>query len=230
MKKTIFTESNFREMAIGWTASLEELRQIPGIDVDAVDQHGHLFLPLVQRFSGNYEQMMGSKATNRHEPQNVIDLLSSDDDDEVDEQPIGNTNNDIYGDGDDDDDEEFAVDGETEYAMQEAENGSKYFQPPKMSSSGRAWRGKPKSGRGGAFYRGRGRGRFRKSNGGSTRSSSSAGVTKRKPSGGAEEVTVSKASTRTMAQSSNFFKSFSRSDGRDGGRGGGSGGIGMMPT
>ncbi|KAA8627794.1 hypothetical protein SMACR_04895 [Sordaria macrospora] len=64
MRKPIFTETQYREMAIRWTRTLEQMRAIPDINQDKVDLYGAKFIPLVERFYGNYRDMMGPKYDN----------------------------------------------------------------------------------------------------------------------------------------------------------------------
>lgn len=58
MRKPIFTETQYREMAIRWTRTLDAMRAIPDINQDKVDRYGAKFIPLVERFWGNYREMM----------------------------------------------------------------------------------------------------------------------------------------------------------------------------
>ncbi|KAK3954893.1 putative SGS1 protein [Pseudoneurospora amorphoporcata] len=64
MRKPIFTETQYREMAIRWTRTLDQMRAIPDINQDKVDLFGAKFIPLVERFYGNYRDMMGPKYDN----------------------------------------------------------------------------------------------------------------------------------------------------------------------
>jgi bloom syndrome protein len=230
-KRPLFSESNFREMAIGWTVTLKQMREIPGVDLEAVDSYGEYFLSLIRECSENYDQMMGQTTADRpidKNHQTVIDLSSDDDADELSgEAP--------HYDGEDD--EEFDLSDGMEEAMQQAE-GSKYFQNrPNISSSGRQlpWqqeRGRSvtskKSGRGGSVnsYRGRGRGgrkgASRRSNG-----SSSSGVLKRRSSGGGKKAVAPKSGPSRRSNQANLMSSFGNAQDRGGGRGGG---IAMMPV
>jgi len=156
-KKPYFTEANFREMAIGWAVTLKQMKQIPGIDTDAVDRHAKLFLPLLKKCFENYEQLMGRKPVNRPDKnhQIVIDLNSDDDADEL-PQPQHNES-----DGDDGD--EYDLSDDMEDAMQGA-GESKFFQPSSRMLPWEDQRGrsvgpkKPSRGGGGFQFRGKGRG------------------------------------------------------------------------
>lgn len=205
-RKPFFTEANLREMAINWTLTLDEMRQIPDINIERVDKYWKRFVPLIERYHKLYDEMMNQNEDRDIDMnhQNVIDLCSDDEDD--------------YGFGDED-----------EEAILEAEQGSKYFQNTAKTSasnnSGRKlpWAGASNSKSTGAQKSGRGgrKGGSRKSNGSASGQSTSA-MSKRKYSGGAKKTRASKGSG--ISTGSNFMRQF----GHQGG--GGSGGIGIMPT
>jgi bloom syndrome protein len=220
MKKPIFTEANLREMAVLWTTTLDEMREIPGINKENVDRWGSKLTPLIERFSNFYE---GAMAMNETDGQDIdtnhrIEIIVSSD------SEIEDNENDDF-----DDDDEAAI--------QEAE--SRFFSNNATSSKGGRqlpWaNGKSstskKSGGGGFPFRSRSRGGQRASgrrSNESTTSYSSAGVSKRKSSGSYKKGGASKASISNTSKQSSLMKSF----GHQGGRGGSgmSGGIGMMPT
>jgi bloom syndrome protein len=217
MSRLFFNESNLREMAIGWTVTLEDMRRVPGINVDAVDKWGKNIIPIVARYSKNYEDAMSGREDRDIDKnhQNVIDLCS------------------------DDEEEDFGLDDSDEEAIFQAEQqGSKYFQTSQASAPRRAPRQTDSRGgsaaprrnnRGnGAPFRGRSRKGGSRRSAGSTSGQSSSGISKRRPSNGAR-----KAGGSTASKSSSLFKQFGRGgggSGRGGGGGGMSGGIGMMPT
>jgi len=223
LRKSFFTEAHLREMAIDWTVRLQDMRSIPGIDKDAVDRWGEHLIPIVKQFSENYNDAEGPGDFYMDpNPGEAINL--------------------------DSEDEEFSdPDVDFEETLSEAEQGSKYFQKPaKPFSNNQATRGFPqnsargkptatkRSGKGGAAYPYRGKGRGgrksggRKSNG-STSGQSGAGISKRKISGGPKKSTGDKSST--ASKKSNIMKSFGTSTNHGGNGGGGmGGGIGMMPT
>ncbi|KAI0894853.1 hypothetical protein F4806DRAFT_99384 [Annulohypoxylon nitens] len=78
LRNAIFTEQQLREMAIGWTVTLDKMRSIPGINSDKVDRYGKPFLPLIVRYHDRYMDIMGGSAQVSGS-QNVVDLVSSDD-------------------------------------------------------------------------------------------------------------------------------------------------------
>lgn len=222
--KPYFTENDFREMAIRWTLTTEDMLQIPGIKGDSVKRYGNKFLGLINRYHTNYEENMAMEDNvpldKNH--QNVIDLC--DDDDDIDED-----------------------EGDDDYISQ-GEQPSKYFrqaphveafnaqmeefarQPPKSRPQPEPTK---KAARGG--HKSRGRSNYKK---GSRKSSGSASGSGSNSRGGRSNSGVSKprgsrkvsgGSTRgggsNSYQRSNIMQSFGRSN--DGG--GGGGGIGMMP-
>ena len=67
MRKPIFTEAQYREMAIRWTRTLDQMRAIPDINQDKVDLFGAKFVPIVERYWGNYMEMMRPKYDNPFE-------------------------------------------------------------------------------------------------------------------------------------------------------------------
>jgi bloom syndrome protein len=93
-RKPLFTEQHFREMAIRWTITLAKMTAIPGIDKEKVRACGNEFLPLIQRFYQQYQEMMGDSLppAGGGNDADVVDLISSDgefeDFDEEDEGAI----------------------------------------------------------------------------------------------------------------------------------------------
>lgn len=211
MSRLFFNETNLREMAIGWTVTLEDMRRVPGINVDAVNKWGKYIIPIVARYSKNYDDAMSGREDRDIDKnhQNVIDLCS------------------------DDDEEDFGLDGSDEEAIFQAEQqGSRYFQTGQASAPRRAPRQTdPRGGssaprrnnRGhGSQFRGRSRKGGSRRSGGSTSGQSSSGVSKRRSSHGPKKAGGSAAS-----KSSSLFKKFGHGGGGGGGTGGG---IGIMPT
>lgn len=79
-QRRYFTETDFREMAISWTVTVEDMHAIPGIDQDNVNRYGSKFVPLVKQFQQTYDEMMDRNGhldmDQNH--RNVIDLCDSD--------------------------------------------------------------------------------------------------------------------------------------------------------
>ncbi|KAH7417089.1 QDE3-like protein [Cadophora sp. MPI-SDFR-AT-0126] len=210
-RRPFFTESNFRDMAISFTTSLDSMRQIPGINVQRVDTYGESFIPLIKQYQNGYEEVMGRLREQDQDEdmdtnhQNVIDLVTDDE-------------------GGDDEDDDFGVDEETEAAMQQAER-SRFFDKSSNGSFSRNSSTKSAStgqSRAGNAYRARGKGRGGKrykprTSNGSASGQSTSGVRKNSWPG-QKKSRARKPSGLKFAQQS--------------GRGGGSGGmsIGMMPT
>ena len=222
-RKAYFTESNFREMAIGWTMTLEDMRELPGINPENVNKFGKKFIRLVEKYHLGYEEAMSANEDRDIDKnhQNVIDLCSDEDD--------------------------FSEDGADDDHMSQTEQPSKYFVPKpnvqnwneKMAQAGQLpQRSHPKSDppiksfRGGFGGKGKGKGGKRGGSGRKSTGSSSgaggsrsrggqSGITKRKSSGGS-----SKASRG--AQIMNAFGKQGCPSSRGGG--GLGGGIGMMPA
>jgi bloom syndrome protein len=217
LSRLFFTEANLREMAISWTVTLADMQQIHGINVDAVNKWGKHILPIIARYSRNYDDAMSGREDRDIDKnhQNVIDLCS------------------------DDEDEEFGLnDSEEEAILQAEQQGSKYFQNAPGSGAnphGRPYarRAESRGGSSGPRRRGGGfasrnrarRGGGSRKSGGSNSGTSSSGVAKRRSSGGA------KRSGSGTAKSSDLFSKYGN-PGNSRGRGGGGmgGGIGMMPA
>ncbi|TVY49103.1 ATP-dependent DNA helicase [Lachnellula occidentalis] len=217
-----FTDNDFREMAINWTLTTDDMLQIPGINEDKVQRYGKKFLPLIKRYHLNYEEMMALNDDRDIDQNhmNVIDLCSDGAEDEYDEE---------------DDDH-----------LSQAEQPSKYFanaqvrefnaqiaqaaqQPQRKHPKPDAPR-KPRGGSRGGKGKGSKRG-ARKSN--DSASGSGSGFR-----GGRSNSGVSKRSGSRKAsggaKNPNFMKLFGGSN-NGGGAGGGAGGmgegrIGPMPT
>jgi bloom syndrome protein len=84
LRRPLFTERDFREMAINWTMSVDRMSRIPGIDVDKALEHGPKLLPVLKRHHDLYQQIRGADAPDDDDDddddddQEVVDLISSD--------------------------------------------------------------------------------------------------------------------------------------------------------
>lgn len=83
-----FNEADFREMAVNWTLTIEDMKELPDIDVDKVERYGKKFIPLIDKFYNSYATMMGHGHDRDMDEnhRNVIDLC---DDDEEEEEGQG---------------------------------------------------------------------------------------------------------------------------------------------
>ncbi|KAM7195126.1 ATP-dependent DNA helicase hus2/rqh1 [Naviculisporaceae sp. PSN 640] len=86
LRRTLFTEQQFRDMAIDWTTSAARMYSIPGVDKEKVDKYGVKFLPLLNYCHRQYREMMGTSTNSAAEPSNVVrevvDLISSDEEED----------------------------------------------------------------------------------------------------------------------------------------------------
>ncbi|KAH7163091.1 hypothetical protein B0J13DRAFT_537798 [Dactylonectria estremocensis] len=100
LRKPLFTERDFQEMAIHWTISLDEMKRIAGIDPDKVKAHGPKILHILRRHHAMYQEIMSANPDGDL-GQEVVDLISSevegdngmDDDDEGEDSHYFNGNN-----------------------------------------------------------------------------------------------------------------------------------------
>lgn len=95
LRRPLFSQHEFREMAINWTININRMGRIPGIDADKVREYGPKLLPILLKRYELYREITGG--TEDHDQvdkqmshQGGIDLASSDiefDDDEHGEGP-----------------------------------------------------------------------------------------------------------------------------------------------
>jgi bloom syndrome protein len=222
-KKAYFTESNFREMAISWTMTLEDMRELPSINPENVTKFGKRFIRLVENFHKGYEEAMSANEDRDIDKnhQNVIDLCSDEDDFTEDE---------------DDDDHMSQADQLSKFfASADVQNfNEKVAQAQLLPQRTHAKPDPPKKVfRGGFGGKGRGRGGRRGSARRSTGSNSGSGGNRSREGQSDSRVTKRKASAGSSKapRSTQILNAFSRQGG-SGPRGssGMGGGIGMMPT
>ncbi|OAA73261.1 RecQ family helicase MusN [Cordyceps fumosorosea ARSEF 2679] len=87
LRRPLFSEKDFQEMAINWTTSIERMGRIPGIDGDKVREHGPKLLPILHRYHEGYMELMGE---GNQGGEDIVDLISSDiefDDDSAAAEP-----------------------------------------------------------------------------------------------------------------------------------------------
>ncbi|KAH7328641.1 hypothetical protein B0I35DRAFT_473324 [Stachybotrys elegans] len=88
LRRPLFTDRDFREMAINWTTTVEQMRRIPGIDPDKAKEHGPKLLPILKRYHKNYQEIVADDVSPAPNHDDIVDLISSDmdmDEDEPDE-------------------------------------------------------------------------------------------------------------------------------------------------
>ncbi|RDA94471.1 hypothetical protein CP533_2296 [Ophiocordyceps camponoti-saundersi (nom. inval.)] len=73
LRRPLFTERDFREMAMNWTTSLDKMSGIPGIDVQKVAEHGPKLLPLLRQHYDLYQQILAAGGVD----EDIVDLISS---------------------------------------------------------------------------------------------------------------------------------------------------------
>ncbi|RDA85187.1 hypothetical protein CP532_2388 [Ophiocordyceps camponoti-leonardi (nom. inval.)] len=88
LRRPLFTERDFREMAMSWTTSLDKMSGIPGIDVQKVAEHGPKLLPLLRQHHDLYQQIL---AAGGDADEDIVDLISSEmeGDDDMDDIKAG---------------------------------------------------------------------------------------------------------------------------------------------
>lgn len=89
LRRPLFTEKDFRLMAIQWTISTDKMRRIPGIDPEKVKEYGPRILRILQKHHNHYQEAMSPR--NGGQGQDVVDLISSEVemDDDADEDEDG---------------------------------------------------------------------------------------------------------------------------------------------
>ncbi|KAK4128590.1 hypothetical protein N657DRAFT_676349 [Parathielavia appendiculata] len=88
LRRALFTEQQYREMAIRWTTTVAQMYTIRGVDKSRVDSYGAKFASLVQQFYTQYREMMGraslpfsaAEIAPKKKKREVVDLISDDED------------------------------------------------------------------------------------------------------------------------------------------------------
>ncbi|OAQ98199.1 hypothetical protein LLEC1_02300 [Akanthomyces lecanii] len=173
LRRPLFSEKDFQEMALNWTTNIERMGRIPGIDADKVREHGPKLLPLLRKHHEMFLEMTGEDDEN---DEDIVDLISSDiefeDEDEDEEPSAGETSH------------FFAPPQRTHpevsafHARLEEANQSSEFAPQRQARS------KPSFARGGGGGSRGGKNFKRRGNGGVKKRNSSGGNFSRKSSGG----------------------------------------------
>ncbi len=211
-RKPFFTEANFREMAIHWTLTLEDMRQISGINIERVNEFGKRFVSVIQQYYKSYNELMSDHEDRDIDKnhQNVINLVSDGEEDEE-------------------------VEEETDYDASErddtdiiAAETSKFFQTSNTDrgvkgSRKASWKSKPGGRSAGSQKKSRGGGHWKYKKGsrkstGSASGRSNSGVSKRSSMGDSKKSRSSKPSN---ASGSGLKRAFGYKS---------SGNIAAMPT
>ncbi|KAI1171220.1 hypothetical protein F4777DRAFT_566296 [Nemania sp. FL0916] len=90
-RQPLFSQLQLREMGLRWTISLDQMRQIPGIDEAVLARHGKKMLPLIQNYHQQYQEIMGLSPEPRATPHlgEIVDLVTTDDDESEDDEVMG---------------------------------------------------------------------------------------------------------------------------------------------
>lgn len=84
LRRPLFSEKDFQEMAINWTTTIDRMGRIPGIDADKVREHGPKLLPLLRKKHELFMELTGQEDAAGQEDDDqdsgggVVDLISSD--------------------------------------------------------------------------------------------------------------------------------------------------------
>jgi bloom syndrome protein len=218
-RKPFFTEANLRDMAIRWTLNIVDMKKIPGISVDRVQEYGKQFIDLVEKFHGIYNREMNKEAERDTDPnhRNVIEVSDDSQDDD-------------FGGVDDGEDEEATSRFFPSEPQQAPPTRNLPWAPDHQPSQSLAGAKKTYPGNKSSFTKAKGRGNFRKGSSrksyGSSSGVSSMGISKRKSSSSAKR---SRAGSSKAGSGGTSKPSYARNHGNSGG-GSSGGGIGMMPT
>ncbi|KAI0021570.1 hypothetical protein F4780DRAFT_284127 [Xylariomycetidae sp. FL0641] len=94
LRSPLFTEVQLREMSLSWTLDLNQMRSIPGINVDKVDRYGEMILPLIRHYHRQYQEIMGEESSTtagpagpagQHHDPSIVDLVTTDEDELMDD-------------------------------------------------------------------------------------------------------------------------------------------------
>lgn len=112
LRRALFTEQQYREMAIRWTTSVAKMYTIRGVDTTKVDLYGAKFAALVQKFHNQYLEMMGKSrypaatVASKNNKTEVVDLISDEEDYGMKDGAGFGDEEDVDEDDDEDEDEE----------------------------------------------------------------------------------------------------------------------------
>lgn len=185
LRKPLFTEKDFRIMAIQWTTSLEKMQRIPSIDPSKVREYGPRILRILQKHYNHYQEAMDP--TSGGGGQDVVDLISSEV--EMDDE-------DAYEDEDGEDSHYF--NGSARPDVQAFHNRLQSLGSTQTQSKPRA---SSKSSGGSKRYSSGKKYSSKKSTGGVTKRRSTGGSSSRKASGSSTAARASSSASRTLKKS-----------------------------
>lgn len=89
LRRPLFREQDFREMAIRLTVTTQQMSKIPGIDADRVLKYGDNFIPLIRQFEQQSKLVLGTEQRTAGPAgpsgdSDVVDLISDDEDEDED--------------------------------------------------------------------------------------------------------------------------------------------------
>jgi len=227
-KKPYFTEAQFREMILRWTLTLDDMKSIPGIDSERVQQCGKQFVQLIRQHQGFYKEAMNENRDIDRAHELAIELSSGSEDEmefegsDIDEDdPTQGSSSKYFNSGrvNDFNAKMNQFKSPTQRAPREPAPAKKTFR------KGARGRGNSSKRRGGGG---------RKSNGSasgsgttySRASTTTGGVRKRKASGGGRQASMTNASRGGTAKAGSIMSQFTMRAVA----GAGGGGPSMMPT
>ena len=207
LRRPLFSERDFQEMAIRWTTSVEKMSKIPGIDRDKVREHGPKLLTILRRHHDMYREIVGAGDDGALSGQDndIVDLISSDFETDAE-----------------DDDDHAAPAQESHYFNSKSRPEVRAFHDRLQGLHANTQPSQSKPTKQQSYNKGGGGGR-KFSGGKKWARKGSAGVSKRKASGGGGGG-GSGSSRKTSGSSSS-----SRKDGKAAKKSGSGGGIGLMP-
>ncbi|KAI1067977.1 hypothetical protein LB507_004706 [Fusarium sp. FIESC RH6] len=185
LRKPLFTEKDFRIMAIQWTTSLEKMRRIPGIDPDKVKEYGPRIIRILQKHYNHYQDAMDPRSGGGG--QDVVDLISSEvemDDEEAYE--------------DEDGEDSHYFNGGSRSDVQAFHNRLQTLGSTQTQSKPRA---SSRSSGGTKRYSGGKKYASKKSTGGVTKRRSTGGSSSRKASSSSTTARASSSASRTLKKS-----------------------------
>jgi len=231
LRRPLFKEQDFREMAIRLTTTPQQMSKIPGIDADKVVKYGEKFIPLIRQFEKQSKLVLGTEQRNTDlagpsGDSDVVDLISDDEDEDDDEVMF-------------DDDMEDEDEGETSHHFTTAGDAAsvqafyhtlKRIQTEATTKTKKGSQSASGSSKGGRKSFGKGKKSFtRRSSGASSKvSKASAGPRSKKASNSDNRKSASSGSARNFSGSGAFAGGSGGGGGGPSRNGGGISGIGLM--